>query len=130
MGNLWVATHDGNWLRADQIAEVAFRGSRETDSGTTDYGRSGPETFDVIVRLTGMTIGHWYSNDGDLHPLTRTLANGYTDPAAAQKVALRLTRALITHADARAQITVSNEKINLSSVNLTQPEPAKSSPEN
>ena len=103
MGNLWVATRDGGWVRADQIVRVEVERTKHS---------KWPQTFDVVLGTT-MSAGSWWlpseeSGSGNLDPLELTLAR-CPDKDDAWTLARSALRHLITHADTSGVLEVTDD---------------------
>ncbi|WP_306355828.1 MULTISPECIES: hypothetical protein [unclassified Nocardia] len=109
MGNLWVATLNSGWVRADQIIHV-FAGERQNPySGESD----------VKVR-TNLLTGSWFDGgDGELDPLALSLYRGKKERA--QDLAQDILIGLIVHADSRAVLQIIDGQLEVVSVGETNP---------
>ncbi|MGW6335826.1 hypothetical protein [Nocardia rhamnosiphila] len=106
MAQLWVRTHGGDWLRADQIIEIGTESVRER--GPHD----GPGGVDVVARLAVATgNGQWdYDRgSGTVGPSVRVLGR-YPSEEAAERVADQLVLILLS-ANKNAQITFDDAEI-------------------
>ncbi|MFI1461382.1 hypothetical protein [Nocardia carnea] len=104
MAQLWVKTHGGDWLRADQIIEIGIETVRAPNDG--------PGATEVIARLAVATgSGNWdYDRgNGTVGPSARVLGR-YPDGEAAQRVADRLVLTLLS-AERNAQITFEDDDV-------------------
>ncbi|MGI5220546.1 hypothetical protein [Nocardia sp. CA-290969] len=104
MAQLWVKTHGGDWLRADQIIEIGIEAVQSAHDGTG--------TAEVVARLAVATgSGNWdYDRGGGtVGPSARVLGR-YPDAAAAQRVADQLVLVLL-NAARNAQITFEGEEV-------------------
>lgn len=101
MGNLWIATLDKGWVRADQIAQVYAK----------DYLHSGwPPKFDVVVRTT-MLSGMWReSGDGSLDPLSYVLYRSETEELV-HELAAEFLAELIVHAEQNAVLQIVDDEV-------------------
>ncbi|MEU1986024.1 hypothetical protein [Nocardia sp. NPDC019395] len=110
MAQLWVKTHGGDWLRADQIIEIGI----ETVRGPQD----GPGAAEVVARLAVATGGgnRDYDRDtGTVGPSARVLGR-YPDGETAERVADQLILVLLS-AGKNAQITFEDEEVLVRPVN-------------
>jgi hypothetical protein len=107
MGNLWVATLQDGWIRADQIVYVGAQKvhwSRSADAGKVE----------VVVRLATAT-GSWSWNDdvggsGDMGLDSYVLARCDTFATANHLAGLVLIK-LVSLADRRAVLRIENGKV-------------------
>jgi glycine/D-amino acid oxidase-like deaminating enzyme len=101
MGNLWVATLDNGWVRADQIAQVNAR----------DYRYSGwPPQYEVAVRTTLLTGGWSESGDGTLDPVSFVLYRS-KDEERVHELAAEFLNDLIAHAEQNAVLHIVDDEV-------------------
>ncbi|WP_416565393.1 hypothetical protein [Nocardia testacea] len=106
MAQLWVRTHGGDWLRADQIIEIGTESVRER--GPHD----GPGAVEVVARLAVATgSGQWdYDRgSGTVGPSVRILGR-YPSGETADRIADQLVLILLS-ANKNAQITFDDEEV-------------------
>jgi hypothetical protein len=109
MGNLWVATCDQGWVRADQIVHV--------DAEEERYDYSGK--FDVVARTTTLT-GSWRflhedPGDSELGPLGYTLCRCRSQEEALG-IAEQVLSVLMTKQDLAAVLAVVDGKVVLQAI--------------
>ncbi|MGW4071398.1 hypothetical protein [Nocardia grenadensis] len=114
MGNLWVATLDKGWVRADQIAQVNAK----------NYLHSGwPPQYDVMVRTT-LLSGMWReSGDGSLDPLSYVLYRS-TDKELVHELAAEFLTELIAHAEQSAVLEIVDDEVVVYPVEGAKPYPS------
>lgn len=106
MAQLWVKTHGGDWLRADQIIEIGTEAVRER--GPHD----GAGTVEVVARLAVATgSGQWdYDRgNGTVGPSIRVLGR-YPSGETAERIVDQLVLILLS-ANKNAQITFEDEEV-------------------
>ncbi|MGW1738943.1 hypothetical protein ACWCPQ_09040 [Nocardia sp. NPDC001965] len=106
MAQLWVKTHGGDWLRADQIIEIGTESARER--GPND----GAGAVEVVARLAVTTgSGQWdYDRgSGTVGPSVRVLGR-YPGAETAERIADQLVLILLS-ANKNAQITFDDEEV-------------------
>ncbi|MGW0183995.1 hypothetical protein [Nocardia sp. NPDC003345] len=106
MAQVWVKTHGGNWLRADQIIEIGAEPVRER--GPHD----GSGAVEVVARLAVTTgSGNWdYDRGtGTVGPSIRVLGR-YPTGEIAERIADQLVLILLS-ASRNAQITFDDEQV-------------------
>ncbi|WP_459545024.1 hypothetical protein [Nocardia sp. X0981] len=106
MAQLWVKTHGGDWLRAEQIIEIGTEPVRE--HGPHD----GTETVEVVARLAvAAGSGNWDYDRGSgaLGPSARVLGR-YPDAETAARIADQLVLILL-NANKNAQIIFEENEV-------------------
>ncbi|WP_327147762.1 hypothetical protein [Nocardia sp. NBC_01329] len=106
MAQLWVKTHGGDWLRADQIIEIGTESVRERgphdDAGAVE----------VVARLAVATgSGQWDYDRGSgaVGPSIRVLGR-YPSEETAERIADQLVLILLS-ANKNAQIMFDDEEV-------------------
>ncbi|WP_328392006.1 hypothetical protein [Nocardia sp. NBC_00416] len=106
MAQLWVKTHGGDWLRADQIIEIGTEPVRERGP------HEGTGAVEVVARLAVATgTGQWdYDRgSGTVGPSSRVLGR-YSSGETAERMADQLVLILL-NANKNAQITFDDDEV-------------------
>lgn len=113
MGNLWIATRDNGWVRADQIAHVTSKRYKHS---------TWPTQFDVIVRTT-LTAGSWRQDEtgwGSVDPIEYSLHRCASQDEAGA-LAKRVLWALIAYSDRKAVLEIEDGELTIYPIDERSP---------